>query len=201
MHSLYIGRVVYLAAPRSLHPFFLPSLITCLRVPLISVPGFGPEIPGAGAPLGHPGPEARTPNGWSSSVDQGGSNDHMIWVLQPLYGTRAQGSSSPVFFEGRGEALFSRHNLILIRKGRRSGFSLSLDPSLASSPASASFLLAPLPVSFHRPAPLPCLLPQVSCQLCCFPCSSPWPSPNSESTAPTPSLSTCKNSLTSQRDV
>ena len=126
MHSLYIGRVVYLAAPRSLHPFFLPSLITCLRVPLISVPGFGPEIPGAGAPLGHPGPEARTPNGWSSSVDQGGSNDHMIWVLQPLYGTRAQGSSSPVFFLRGGGKPCSQG--IILSSSEREGEVVSPSP-------------------------------------------------------------------------
>ena len=57
---------------------FLPSFITCLWVPLISVPGFGPKVPGAGAPQGHSGPEARAPNGWSSRVDAGGPSDHMI---------------------------------------------------------------------------------------------------------------------------
>lgn len=75
------------------------------------------------------GPSGATaPCRLSSGVGRGGRSDHMIWVLQPLLGTSAQASSSPDFWEVLScPALLSDNHLAIIRKGRRSGFSLSLD--------------------------------------------------------------------------
>lgn len=71
----------------------------------------------------------------------------MIRVRQPLLRTHAQ-DSSPLEFLG-SPALLSSNNLALIRKGRRSGSSLSLEPFPPASPlrflpsGHASFPLSP----------------------------------------------------------
>lgn len=60
----------------------------------------------------------------SSGVGRGGRSDHMIWVLQPLLGQVLK-PLPPLIFEKSCPA--QPCSQIIIRKGRRSGFSLCLD--------------------------------------------------------------------------
>lgn len=87
--------------------------------------------------------------GWVEEV----RGDHMIWGLQAPFPTHAQSSLLPDFWEVLPcAALLCSHNLAIIRKGRRSGFSLSLD----------LFQPAVLPLLHFLPVgPKSCFLPSL----------------------------------------
>ena len=107
-------------------PRLLLSLATCLWISPVSLPLFCPDIWRKGhswVPKG-PRPELTADEApvWAEEV----GGDRMIWGLQPLLGIRAP----PDFWEVLPcAAPLCSHNLASIRKGRRSGFSLPLDPS------------------------------------------------------------------------
>lgn len=129
------------------------SLATYPWISVISVPLFCPDIWRKGHCGASEGPSseltADEAPGWVEEV----RGDHMIWGLQPLFWTHAQNSSPPDFWEVLpSAALLCSHNLAIIRKGRRSGFSLSLDP----------FQPAVLPLLRFLPVgPKSCFLPSL----------------------------------------